>query len=42
MSVVTDKESRQPPSQETSPDTAFLDFLSVIAGKSLPEKRSVG
>lgn len=42
MSIGKDEESPQPPSQEASPDTAVLDFLSVIAENSLTETRSTG
>lgn len=41
-SVGKDKENPRPPSQEASPDTAGLDFLSVIADNSLTEERSTG
>lgn len=42
MSIGKDEESPRPPSQEASPDTAVLDFLSVIADNSLTEQRSMG
>lgn len=42
MSIGKDEESPWPPSQEASPDTAVLDFLSVIAENSLTEERSTG
>lgn len=42
MSIGKDKESPRPPSQKASPDTAVLDFLSVIAKNSLTEERSTG
>lgn len=37
MSVGKDEDSPRPPSQEASPDTAVLDFPSVIADNSLKE-----
>lgn len=42
MFVGKDDESPRPPSQEASPDTAVLDFLSVIADKTLTEKQVHG